>query len=147
VAPSAMVERHLKKYYCIGAESVRVIHNAIDPARFAEPNRLSFRAKLRAQLGIPAYAMVGLFVGHNYRLKGLQPLLHTVAKLAPTLPFHLIACGSSRIRPYKRLAHRLGIASKVHLLGFQPDIRSCFFAADFLIHPTFYDPCSLVVLE
>jgi UDP-glucose:(heptosyl)LPS alpha-1,3-glucosyltransferase len=26
-------------------------------------------------------------------------------------------------------------------------MRSAYFAADFLVHPTFYDPCSLVVLE
>src|SRR5262249_41762459 len=27
------------------------------------------------------------------------------------------------------------------------ETRNCYFAADFLVHPTFYDPCSLVVLE
>src|SRR5262249_35478224 len=27
------------------------------------------------------------------------------------------------------------------------EIQHCYFAADFLVHPTFYDPCSLVVLE
>ena len=26
-------------------------------------------------------------------------------------------------------------------------MRDAYFAADFLVHPTFYDPCSLVVLE
>ena len=26
-------------------------------------------------------------------------------------------------------------------------MQHCYFAADFLVHPTFYDPCSLVVLE
>jgi UDP-glucose:(heptosyl)LPS alpha-1,3-glucosyltransferase len=26
-------------------------------------------------------------------------------------------------------------------------MRNAYFAADFLVHPTFYDPCSLVVLE
>ena len=27
------------------------------------------------------------------------------------------------------------------------EMRNAYFAADFLVHPTFYDPCSLVVLE
>src|SRR5262249_46218963 len=27
------------------------------------------------------------------------------------------------------------------------DMRGSYFGADFLVHPTFYDPCSLVVLE
>jgi UDP-glucose:(heptosyl)LPS alpha-1,3-glucosyltransferase len=35
----------------------------------------------------------------------------------------------------------------VRFLGYCPDTRDCYFAADFLVHPTFYDPCSLVVLE
>ena len=26
-------------------------------------------------------------------------------------------------------------------------MRDAYFAADFLVHPTFYDPCSLVVLK
>jgi UDP-glucose:(heptosyl)LPS alpha-1,3-glucosyltransferase len=26
-------------------------------------------------------------------------------------------------------------------------MRNCYFAADFFVHPTFYDPCSNVVLE
>src|SRR5262249_4766908 len=27
------------------------------------------------------------------------------------------------------------------------DMRDAYFVSDFLVHPTFYDPCSLVVLE
>jgi UDP-glucose:(heptosyl)LPS alpha-1,3-glucosyltransferase len=147
VAPSAMVKDHLREYYGISARRVRVVHNAIDPGRFVEANRLRLREELQVRLGVPVAAMVGLFVGHNYRLKGLDPLLHAVHALPNWVPFHLLVCGSSKIGRYRRLARRLGIEKKVHLLGFQKDVRPCFFAADFLIHPTFYDPCSLVVLE
>src|SRR5205823_8353522 len=35
----------------------------------------------------------------------------------------------------------------VRFAGHCPDMRDGYFAADFLVHPTFYDPCSLVVLE
>jgi UDP-glucose:(heptosyl)LPS alpha-1,3-glucosyltransferase len=31
--------------------------------------------------------------------------------------------------------------------GYCGDMRRGYFASDFLVHPTFYDPCSLVVLE
>lgn len=147
VAPSGMVQEHLWRYYRIGARHVRVIHNAIDPGRFAEANRLRLREEMQVRMGVPVDAMVGLFVGHNYRLKGLEPLLRAVRELPPWVPFRLVVCGSSKIGRYQRLARRLGIEKKVHLLGFQRDVRPCFFAADFLIHPTFYDPCSLVVLE
>src|SRR5262249_41768006 len=38
-------------------------------------------------------------------------------------------------------------ADKVLFLGPRRDVHNCYFAADLLVHPTFYDPCSLVVLE
>ena len=31
--------------------------------------------------------------------------------------------------------------------GYREDIVNCYFVSDFLVHPTFYDPCSHVVLE
>ncbi|HLW63698.1 MAG TPA: glycosyltransferase family 4 protein, partial [Gemmataceae bacterium] len=39
------------------------------------------------------------------------------------------------------------IAQRVIFQGFCGDMRQAYFASDFLVHPTFYDPCSLVVLE
>jgi UDP-glucose:(heptosyl)LPS alpha-1,3-glucosyltransferase len=45
------------------------------------------------------------------------------------------------------MARRLGIDKRVRFVGHCPDMRNAYFAADFLVHPTFYDPCSLVVLE
>ena len=35
----------------------------------------------------------------------------------------------------------------MQFLGFVDDVRECFAAADLFAFPTFYDPCSLVVLE
>ena len=46
-----------------------------------------------------------------------------------------------------RLAARLGVAGRMLFAGHCMEMRNAYFAADFLVHPTFYDPCSLVVLE
>jgi UDP-glucose:(heptosyl)LPS alpha-1,3-glucosyltransferase len=146
VAPSRLVADHFERYYGLGPERVRVIHNAIDPQRFVERDRLKLRAELRERLGVGPDETAALFVGNNYRLKGLDPLLRAVAQMPP-LPFRLLVCGSPKTARYQRLARRLGIARRIHFLGYQADVRACFFAADFLVHPTFYDPCSLVVLE
>jgi UDP-glucose:(heptosyl)LPS alpha-1,3-glucosyltransferase len=98
--------------------------------------------------------VVGLFVARNYRLKGLAPLLHSLHRMLqrPEFrdarpPLRLLICGDERFRDYQRLAQRLGIAAFVRFAGSYPDIATAFFLADFLVHPTFYDPCSLVVLE
>ncbi len=146
IASSKMVQQHFREYYGLGPERVRVIYNAVDPRRFADRDRLRLRAEIRDTLSIGAEEAVGLFVGHNYRLKGLDPLLLAIRELPPA-SFRLLVCGSSGTRRYRRLARRLGVAQQVHFLGSQAAMRSYYFASDFLVHPTFYDPCSLVVLE
>src|SRR4029079_15722540 len=61
--------------------------------------------------------------------------------------FRLLVAGDPYTAGYERLARRLGVAARVCFLCFCPDTRDCYFASDFFVHPTFYDPCSLVVLE
>jgi UDP-glucose:(heptosyl)LPS alpha-1,3-glucosyltransferase len=55
--------------------------------------------------------------------------------------------GHPNYAKYAKLAASLGIAERVRFLGHRPDPRDAYFAADYLVHPTFYDPCSLVALE
>ena len=55
--------------------------------------------------------------------------------------------GNPDYRRWQALAQRLGIAERVSFVGLCSEMRDAYFAADFLVHPTFYDPCSLVVLE
>ncbi len=62
-------------------------------------------------------------------------------------PIHLLVCGGGNSAPYLRLARSLGIQDSVHFLGFYPDVRECYWSSDFFVQPTYYDPCSLVVLE
>jgi UDP-glucose:(heptosyl)LPS alpha-1,3-glucosyltransferase len=147
VVNSDMVSRHFQHFYGIGAEAVRVVRSAVDPGRFAEHDRPRRRAERRQQWGIDATEPVALFVAMNYRLKGLEPLLGAVGRLPSEAPFRLLVAGHPRTERYERLATRLGVGARVQFLGPRRDIHNCYFAADFLVHPTFYDPCSLVVLE
>src|SRR5262249_20871888 len=147
VVNSRMVQRHFRQHYGIPAEAVRVVPSAIDPARFVEDDRLARRQALRRRCGIGPDEVVAAFVGMHYRLKGLDPLLHAVRRLPADVPFRLLVAGSPRTERYEALARRLGVAERVCFLGYCAETRNCYFAADFLVHPTFYDPCSLVVLE
>jgi UDP-glucose:(heptosyl)LPS alpha-1,3-glucosyltransferase len=147
VVNSHMVAGHFQQYYGIGPERLRVIHSAIDPARFSHSDRLKLRQKFREENGITGDEVVGLFVAMNYQLKGLEPLLRAVALLPQASRFRLIVVGHPRFQSYARLADRLGIAERVLFLGPRRDVHGCYYASDFLVHPTFYDPCSLVVLE
>jgi UDP-glucose:(heptosyl)LPS alpha-1,3-glucosyltransferase len=89
-----------------------------------------------------------LFSARNYDLKGLGPLLEAFAQLARERPgLVLVACGSDRDTKFRRRAAELGVADRVRFLGFVDDVAGCFAGADVFAFPTFYDPCSLVVLE
>jgi UDP-glucose:(heptosyl)LPS alpha-1,3-glucosyltransferase len=147
VANSRMVQGHFAHYYGIPPGAVRVVPNAIDPGRFREDSRPARRAALRQRCGIEPDETVAAFIAMNYRLKGLEPLLFALRLLPAGARFRLLVAGSPRTARYQRLARRLGVAGRVCFLGYVADTRNCYFAADFLVHPTFYDPCSLVVLE
>jgi UDP-glucose:(heptosyl)LPS alpha-1,3-glucosyltransferase len=146
VAISEMTRRHFVHYLGYRREEVSVVRAAIDPGRISEHDRPRIRAEARQRWGLGAQEPVALCAAMNPRLKGLVPLLHAVARL-PAVPFRLLVVGNARPGCYQRLAQRLGVAGRVCFAGFCADVREAYFASDFLVHPTFYDPCSLVVLE
>ena len=147
IVNSEMVRNHFQRIYGRDSAELRVLYSAIDASRFAAHDRPRRRVEWRQHWGIRRQETVGLFVAMNYRLKGLEPLLRAVRRLPAGSAFRLLVAGNRRTQRYERLARRLGIADRVYFLGPRRDMLNCYFAADFLVHPTFYDPCSLVVLE
>lgn len=147
VVNSRMVQRHFEEYYGILPESVRIVRSAIDPQRFAAEDRLKRRHTERRQWGVSPEETLGLFVAMNYRLKGLSQLLDAFALVPREKPSRLVVVGNPRFARYQQQARRLGIEDRVLFLGHRDDPKDCYFAADYLVHPTFYDPCSLVALE
>ncbi len=151
VAVSGMVRGHLEKYHGVPSERIRVIPNAIDADRLAVADPGAVRADFRREIGLKPDDLVALFVGHNYGLKGLRPLLLAMAERRRRDPacrtIHLLGCGGGKPGPFRWMARDLGLGDAVHLLGFVPEIRSAFHASDFFALPSYYDPCSLVVFE
>jgi UDP-glucose:(heptosyl)LPS alpha-1,3-glucosyltransferase len=141
-----MVRDHLAEHYQIAAHQVRLLPVATPPERLDESDRPRRRAEARQRWGVRPDGVVALFAGMNYRLKGLEPLLHALARLRPGA-LELLVAGKPNAAAMQRLAARLGVSGQVRFLGYCPDMRDAYFAADLLAHPTFYDPCSNVVLE
>jgi len=147
LAISHMVADHFRTFLGLDDSSVQVLHASIDPERFVAVDRLARRARERLSWRATADDAIGLFVGMNYRLKGLAQLLKAMAHVPRECRFRLMIVGSAKYARYESLAKQLGIGDRVKFLGFQVDPRDAYFASDFLVHPTFYDPCSLVALE
>lgn len=151
VAVSRMVARDLQRFHAVPDERVSVIPNAIDPGRMLVTDRAAIRARIRARHGLADADLVGLFVAHNFRLKGLPPLLEAMAERIRLDPsrraIHLFVCGGGKIAPMRRIVERLGLSGVIRLIGFAPSVSEYYHAADFFVLPSYYDPCSLVVFE
>jgi UDP-glucose:(heptosyl)LPS alpha-1,3-glucosyltransferase len=146
VAISHMARRHMESWYGVEPANLRVLHIAPLPERFDEHDRLRRRHEARQRWQLPREQVTALVAGMNYRLKGLEPLLYALHRLGERAPA-LVIVGTSETAGFERLARRLGLTDRVRFAGYCPDMRDAYFAADLLVHPTFYDPCSNVVLE
>lgn len=151
VAVSHMVRGHLERFHGVPRERIRVIPNAIDASRLEVADPRAARRDLRARFGLGDDDLVGLFVGHNFWLKGLKPLLqalHLRKTRGPAArPIHLLVCGGGKPKPFRKLIETLGLSDTVHIAGFLPEVAAGYWASDFFAQPTYYDPCSLVVFE
>lgn len=151
IAVSRMVRGHIEEFHGVPGDRIDVVPNSIDVGRLEVADPSGVRDQVRAKLGFEADDLVGLFVGHNFALKGLGPLIQAMGARRrgepSSRPIRLLVCGGGTVAPYARMVHRFGLADDVRLLGFYPDVREVYRAADFFVQPTFYDPCSLVVME
>ena len=155
VALSQTVADDFRQFHGVPAEPIRVVYNGVDTDHFSPQRRLRYRAAVRRRLGIAEEKVVALIVAHNFRLKGVPTLLRATSRLrAPLrrsgrrrLPVHLVVVGGRHLRAWRRMAARLGIGGAVSFVGPQDQTAPYYAAADLYVHPTFYDTCSLVVLE
>ncbi len=150
IAVSDMVKEDVLRWYGTAPERISVVYNGVDLERFSPRSRASLRAGERRAMGAGPDEMVLLNVGHNWRLKGLGPLIESLAvlkTLAPGRRFRLVVAGRGRQGPYARLARGLGVGEGVFFAGVRRDIEALYAAADVYVHPTFFDACSLALFE
>lgn len=148
VALSNLVAEDLLASHRIRPDRVNVIHNGVDCQRFSPVHRGEFRAPIRRRLGVGDETTVLLIAAHNFRLKGVPELLRVAARLAKNgRQLHVIVAGGRHLDHWRLAAARLGIGKAVTYLGTVADMVPYYAAADAYVHPTYYDPCSLVLLE
>lgn len=148
VALSQTVSDDFREFHGVPDERIRIVYNGVDPDQFSPTHQAEYRQEYRRQLGVDDRTLLALIVAHNFRLKGVPALLQAVSQLhREGLPVHLAVVGGKRFRPWRRMATRLGIERAVSFLGPKDPTVPYYAAADVYVHPTFYDTCSLVVLE
>ncbi|MCM0756468.1 glycosyltransferase family 4 protein [Desulfovibrio aminophilus] len=134
----------LEAHPVLARSDVRVIYNRPDLSRF-HPLDETERARLRAEQGIVPDQVVIATAATNFALKGIAPLLRTLALLPER--FVLRVAGGRGAGHYLRLARELGVEARVRFLGRVEDMPGFYNAADVFCLATFYDACSNAVLE
>ena len=149
VAIAGMIKDDMVRFHGVDGDRVRVVFNGVDLERFHPRLRNEVRQRERSRLGIGEDEIVILLVANNFRLKGVFPAIRMLPRLVELTdrPFRLFVVGRGDTKKYLAEAKRLGVDDRVRFLDYVPDMPPLYAAADIYYHPTFYDSCSLVVLE
>ena len=148
LALSWMVAHDYQHLHKVPANRIRLVYNGVDTRRFSPENQVVHRENIRRQMGIRKDETLALFVGHDFRRKGLATATRAVARLAQAgAPIRLAVVGGKRPQGGRESAKPPRADGPVTFVGFVYDPVPYYAAADVFVLPSFYDPCSLSVLE
>lgn len=145
---SAFLRERFEECFAPLPGSWRVVPPGVDQAHFARSKGV--REEVRAGLRIDGQAAAVLFVGMNFKTKGLRLLVDALAQVpagtqAP--PMHLLVVGRGDPAPYRAQAQRLGIAGRVHFAGQVADPARWYSAADIFALPSEFETYGMAVAE
>lgn len=126
------------------ARTVYIPGVGMDPERFG---CYDTREAKREELGIPPNAAVLMTVGELNGNKNQAVVLRAMAELTDA-SLHYVLCGGGESREtLRRLAEELGLAGRVHLLGFRADVPELYPAADLYLCPSFREGLNVSIME
>ena len=149
IAISEMVRDDMASFYGIGKEVIELIYNGIDTERYNIALRERFRGPMRERLGLKEGDIAFLFISYDLRKKGIVPLIEAVAQLrrSEVGGFKLVVVGEPPSPALSRRIAQLNLEETVIFAGPTKGPGDYYANCDVLVLPTFYDACSLVVME
>lgn len=146
IAVSKQLKDDIVRSYGVDSAKVVVIHHGVDSETFHPQHRAGCRIAMRQRLGLGDDEFVVLFVGGDYRRKGLVPLVEAAARL-PVGTIRILAVGVDPDASLLRDVRQIGLAGLVKFLGHSTDMSSLYATADCFALPSKYDTFSLAALE
>lgn len=148
-AISKYVAQQFAYHYELRSNRIRLIYNGVDQDQLTQRHWELERAAMREEFGIKADDILVLEVAHNFRLKGVNHWLQTLKWLREQGHGNIrsLVVGRGDTPRWHHRAKKMGLDGTLEFLGPSERVRQFYHAADVLVHPTYYDPCSRVVLE
>lgn len=148
VAVSNLVKQEMIRWYACEPERISVVYNGANLKKFTSDLREKFRDETRRELGLGEQEIMLLFLGHNFKRKGLHALIRALPHLkSQARRFRVVVVGTGRRGPCDRIAESLGVKDLVQYVGASAAPERYYAAADIFCFPSYYDPCANVVLE
>jgi len=123
------------------------VHGGVDYEAFNPPDKERRRKAIREKYGYSSRDVVCLFVGYDFRRKGLKYLLRAMPLIDAEVKL-LAVGGVGSLPEYRKIASELGVEERVTFSGpVYDNCRDFFHAADLFIFPTLFDPFGTVVVE
>lgn len=147
VAVSEHLSAELQRTQGLDPAKLCVIHNGVDLATFSGHGP----APLRRQLGLAEDAFLVCSIGNIRPAKGYDVLVRAAARLegAPR-QIHFVVAGDPRRELHEQLValrEELGVASRVHFLGFRDDAAGILAASDLFLLPSTSEGFSISTIE
>jgi UDP-glucose:(heptosyl)LPS alpha-1,3-glucosyltransferase len=144
VVTSESLKAQIAQAYPASRPVIKVVTPGVDRILGAASGAHQRTARL--QLGLPQIGQCVLFIGNDYRKKGLTTLLAAMAQV-PSNCYLAVVGSPKQIPQFKAQVEAAGLARRVFFLGPQKHMDPVYAAADFLVHPTLEDTFAMVVLE
>jgi len=142
IAISEMVARDIRDSFDYPSERISLIPNGIDQVKFS-PDKRAKRREVRDRYRLKDGDFVFVFVANNLALKGYRVLLDACRRIDPRM-FKVLVIGPASRRDQ---AEAQPLDGTIVFGGRAQDLEYIYPACDCLVHPSYYDACSLVVLE
>ena len=148
IAVSENIKKNVQDNYSLPDDFFRLAYTAVDSNLAIKERNNNRKKELRSQFGITEDDLVILFVGTEFKRKGLDALLKAAASI-PRSNIKLIVAGGGggKLEEYTKLAEKLGLGNDIIFLGLVSNVEELYGVSDVYILPTLSDPCPLSPLE
>lgn len=151
VATSNLIKEDIIANYRVIPEEIEVVYPGVEYETFRPGLRDAYRKEVRDGHGIGKDAFVILFVGSEFKRKGLRFLIEGMALVVRGLKgdteVRCLVVGGGDPAEYRAQAMALGIHDLVTFVGLSSEVEKYFAASDVFVLPSRKEPSSLAVLE
>lgn len=151
LAVSSLVQEKMIQSYPHCRNRIEIVHPGVDAQAYQSLDRADCRRMLMNRCGFDTKDLILLFVGMNFEVKGLGPIINGLAHAINqgiADRWRLVVVGKGNHDRYQRMANQMGIGNRMAFWGVEEQqMAKLYLAADAFVMLSSFDTFGLTVLE